>query len=290
MAVAAAEPIATDEQVAEWPYKFEVIDVRKTFVDETYQRPLTNFVDKIKKGFDPALFNTLILSYREKGRKDQHYATMDGQTRAVAVEELVEEGKLAPALLLVPCLVYYGLSQSDEASLFARLQKERRGIQSFHRFRAALVAKEPEPRAISRIVKACGYEIGVADKDKMISAVAALEQVYRGGSGSGGAGGRKGGDAGAANLERTLLILREAWGERHMPNGAVIRGLGRFLRDNDNVDDDRLARRLATNTPGDLNRRASALREGMGNSGGGADKYMAGAIEAVYRRKIRGDS
>lgn len=272
MATAAAEPATTEQIAEEWPYSFEIVDVTRTFVDERYQRPLTSFVDKIKANFDPALFNTIILSFRESGKHARGYAVVDGQTRAVAVDQLVSEGKLGIQLLNVPALVYYGLTPAQEASLFARLQKERRGIASFHRFRAALVAGEQEPKAIARIVKDTGYEIGIAS-GVQISAVAALEKVYR---------------RSPELLERVLVALREAWQDRYMPNGEVIRGMGKFLADQPDVDDDRLARRLSVVTVSDLKRRASALREGMGH-GGGSEKYMSGAIEAVYRRKIKGD-
>jgi hypothetical protein len=262
----------TERPVTEWPFSFELIDVRDMFVDEGYQRPLTTFVDKIKRKFDPALFGTVVLSRRERPRREdkreKFYAVMDGQTRKVAVEELVDDGELDVRLVRVPAIVYFGLTRAEEASLFARLQKERRGIASYHRFRAALVANEKEPKAIHKIVTGIGYEIGV--EPTKVSAVAALEKTYR---------------RSPELLERTMLILFEAWGERHVPKGEVIRGMGSFLEKAGDVDDSRLARRLSTVTPADLARRASALREGMGH-GGGSDKYMAGAIEAIYRRRV----
>jgi hypothetical protein len=145
MATAAAEPATTNQIAEEWPYSFEIIDVTRTFVDERYQRPLTNFVDKIKANFDPALFNTIIVSCRESGKHAGSYAVVDGQTRAVAVDQLVSEGKLGIQLLNVPALVYYGLTPAQEASLFARLQKERRGIASVRRSSLARRSRRPSP-------------------------------------------------------------------------------------------------------------------------------------------------
>jgi hypothetical protein len=244
--------------VADWPYAFEVLNVADLFVDETYQRPLTTFAARIEKNFDPALVGTLIVSNRDDGR----YAIVDGQTRAAAIRKL--DGHAPQG---VPCLVYYGLSQADEASLFARLQMERRGIASAHRFRAAVVSGDPEAIAIERIAHAAGYEIGEGSKG-CLSAVAALEKVYR---------------RSPDMLERVLKILRAAWGHAVMPNGELLRGMGYYMARN-GVDDDRMSARLATVTPSELKRRASALREGMGH-GGGSDKYMAGAIEGVYRTR-----
>ena len=248
--------------MSQWPYEFKVLEVSKLFVDDTYQRPLTTFAARIERDFDPALVGTLVVSARDRGL----YAIVDGQTRAAAITNLAAEDK---APIGVPCLVYHGLSQADEAKLFARLQKERRGIASAHRFRAAIVAGDPEPIAIQEIANRVGYEVGPAGAG-MISAVAALEKVYR---------------RGPELLERVLVILRKAWGETYMPAGDVIRGLGALLAQDGSLDDDRMAERLGGVTPENLKRRALALSEGMGR-GGGSDKYMAQAMAGVYRARV----
>jgi hypothetical protein len=245
----------------DWPYQFAIIDVGKLFVDESYQRPLTSFAKRIQRAFDPALVGTLIVSARDGDR----YAIVDGQTRAAAVDELAKDGAV-PGVL--PCLVYQDLTPAQEADLFARLQKERRGIASYHRFRAAVVAGDPEAIDIQRIAREAGYEIGVGKT--VISAVAALEKVYR---------------RSPDTLARVLRIVRNAWGDTYMPNGEVLRGLAATLGRDGVKDDDRLAERLGAVTPDLLQRRASALREGMGH-GGGSDKYMAGAMEGVYRTPV----
>lgn len=244
---------------ANWPYRFELLDVRSLFVDESYQRPLTSFAARIKQRFDPALVGTLVVSAREDGS----FALVDGQTRAAAITALTETDTGVSGQ--VPCLVYEGLTRAQEADLFARLQSERRGMASYHRFRAALVAGDAEALDIERIATDAGYAIGVGSKVNL-SAVAALEKVYR---------------RSPDTLRRVLAILRAAWSDRHMPNGETLRGLGYLLAYN-KIDDRRLAVQLAAVTPEELKRRASALREGMGH-GGGSDKYMAGALEGVYK-------
>lgn len=260
----ATAPAAPEVNVGDFPYEFRVVSISEMFVDDSYQRPLTSFVDRIIKNYDPALVGTLVLSFRDDGRRtQQRYAVVDGQTRMEGMREL--------GILTAPAVVFYDLTRQQEAQLFAKLQKERRGIASFHRFRAAFVGGEEEPKAIMRIATGAGYVIGIDDKRKQISAVAALEKVYR---------------RSPELLERTLLILKEAWRDRHMPNGEVIRGMGYFLDRNENVDDDRMASRLSTISPEELKRRSSALREGAGH-GGGSERYMAGAIEGVYRAPRR---
>jgi hypothetical protein len=244
------------ENLREWPYQFEVLPLNKLMVDDSYQRPMTTFVNRIVQKFDPALVGTLVVSKRNA----REYAVVDGQTRMEALREVGETE--------APCLVYLGLTVEDEASLFARLQKERRGIASYHRFRAALVAGEEEANEIEGIVKDTGYAIGL-EKDE-ISAVAALEYAYR-----------KDPDV----LERVLLILAEAWGDEYVPAGDIIRGLAALLSEpKTKIEDERMADRLARVTDNQLRRRASALREGTGE-GGGAVRYMRDALHAVYRKK-----
>ncbi len=246
-----------------FPYSFEVLDVDRLFVDSAYQRPLTSFSHKIEANFDPALVGTLVVSERTEGDLAGYYAIVDGQTRAAAIASLAQRDE---ARCTVPCLVYRGLTQADEARLFARLQKERRGVSSYHRFRADLVAGEPEAVAIEAIATRVGYEIGEgSNANGKLSAVAALENVHR---------------RGPDILQRTLTISRQAWGADFIPPGDFLRGLGLVLKRRD-IDDDRMAKRLATVTVESISRRASALREGIGR-GGSSSGFLADAIEATY--------
>lgn len=246
--------------MSQWPYSFQVLEVSRLFVDESYQRPLTSLARKIEKNFDPALVGTLIVSDRGKNR----YAIVDGQTRASAILNLSADDR---APLGVPCLVYHGLTRADEASLFARLQLERRGIASAHRFRAAVVAGDEESIAIEGIAAHAGFPIGPAGNGNL-SAVAALEKVYR---------------RGPEILERTLKVFKIAWPEV-VPSGDLLRGLG-YLLAHQAVVDDRMIAQLRGVTPDELKRRASALREGMGH-GGGSDKYVAQALAAIYSARV----
>jgi hypothetical protein len=214
--------------VGDWPYSFEIVDVGE-----------------------------LVVSRRDSGE----HAVVDGQTRAAAIRELAAAGQIPGQ---VPCLVYSGLTQADEASLFVRLQRERRGMHSYERFRAAVVAGEPEAVAIKALCDRLGYRLGQQATE--LSAVSALENVYRRGS---------------AVLERTLLLLRSAWGEEYMPSGDVLRGLGRLLDTTGGIEDEQLAARLKPLTPGYVKRLALEAAEG-GRGGGGMELHMADALEAIY--------
>lgn len=260
-----------DVRIEDFPYEFLVVDLAKTFVDVDYQRPLSTFSDRIKENFKPHLFGTLVISERPRGEHPAGtpLAVVDGQTR--------REGAMHNGVTKAPAIVYKGLSQGDEALLFAELQRERRNIASYYRFRASLVAGEEEAVNIDRITRSCGYAIGPnssqseGNTKRAISAIAGLEKLYR---------------RGPELLERALTIFREAWQDRYVPNGELLAGMGWFLDLNEDVDDEKLARHLSVTTPDELRRRASAMREGVGHSGA-LSKYMGQVIEGVYKSRAK---
>lgn len=269
-------------KVEDFPYEFQIVDLGETFVDEVYQRPLSSFSEKIKANFKPHLVGTLVISERKRGEHPtgRPMAVVDGQTR--------REGMLHNGLTQAPAIVYRNLSQGEEAMLFSELQRERRNIATYYRFRASLVAGQTALRRgetmpegaeeavqIDRIATAVGYVIGPnssqaeGNQNRAISAIAGLEKLYR---------------RSPELLERVLTVYREAWQERYVPNGELLAGLGWFLDQRPDADDELLARRLSIRTPDELRRRASAMREGVGHSGA-LSKYMGQVIEGIYKSR-----
>lgn len=245
---------------ADWPYRFALIPHEHLFVDVEYQRPLTSFVESVANEYDPALIGTLIVSERGKDK----FAIIDGQTR--------HEGMARNAEPLMPCLVYMGLSRADEAKLFADLQTKRRGMATYLRFRAALVAKLPEALAIAKIATDAGFELDKVETPRTLKAISALESVYR---------------RDPELLERVLATIAAAWPDADTEgraSGDMIRGLDVFYRREDRIDDRRLVERLAKIPPRTLRHRANALQEGAGSGTGGRAGYMADAILGVYAR------
>lgn len=255
---------------ADMPYRFEIVQLKHLIVD-AYQRPLTNFVEKIEKNFNPALVGTLCLSERSKTM----YAVIDGQTRA--------EGMKRRGLKVAPAIVYENLTLEQEAELFSKFQTERRGMTSASLFKAKVIAGDETATTINEIVESLGYVIEHNSVEPgALRAVAALEFVYRGAR-----TGRRSSTAKHPDLlAATLEIIRGAWPK--LPDTAksaqMIRGLGFYLSNNESIDQDRLVQRLARVTPSDLAKRAEALREGRGMSGS-SPAYMAEAIEAQYRKR-----
>jgi hypothetical protein len=243
-----------------WPYRFELVPLDRLFIDADYQRPLTSFVEQVAADYDPAMVGTLITSEREDGR----LAVIDGQTRMEAMR-MNGEG-------LAPCLVYPDLTREQEAELFADLQTKRRGMSSFLRFRAALVARKTEAIAIAAIVNQAGFELDVRETQYTVKAIAALENVYR---------------RDPELLMTTMQVIRDAWPDvdtDYRTGGDLIRGLARFLGREARVDRERLVDRLAAVTPRMIQHRANALMEGSGHGQGGRAGYMADAILGIYMR------
>lgn len=229
------------------------------FVDHSYQRPLTAMVRRIAADFNPYLFGAPMLSSR--GGKPPNLAIIDGQTRW--------EGGRRAGVSAGPAQIFTSLSPEQEADIFWRTQKQRTGMVSFHRFRAQLRAGNPESVALAELVKYAGYELG--DGPGQMRAMGALEAVFR---------------VDEFLLERVLTCLREAWPDR-IPEGSHIRGLHFFFRHypldkraSEEVNDERLVKRLAVTGPDGLHRRAMAAREIGGK--GTSDRWMATAIQAAY--------
>lgn len=262
----AAQPEAKRE--IKFDEQWDFIKVTDMFVDPSYQRPITSFVRKIEAKFNPLLFQLLAISDRGPRHKPHRYAIIDGQTRWVAATRL--------GIKAVPCVIYTGLTPEKEAEMFADLQKERRGMATWHRFRAALAAKNTEALAIKSLVETTGWSVG--DQVGQIKAIAALESCYR---------------KDEFLLARTLADLREAWPET-VPEDVHIRGLHRFFRgypfEKDKkkaksmkpVDDGKLITRLKTAGPQGLKRKYNAVKEG-GTVKGGNDLQMAHAILGIYK-------
>lgn len=250
-----------------WPYRFALIPLTDLFVDEVYQRPLSTFAKRITEHYDPAMVGTLIVS--DRGRKG--FAVIDGQTRMVGMETVGEE--------VAPCLVYEGLSRKQEAELFARLQTERRGMATWIRFRAALVSGSAEAAAIAALATAEGFKVAGDGDEKGIRSIAALEWLYRNDP---------------ELMRRVLAIVREAWGIPDATTtktdtrvrGDILQGIGRFLRDTENADEDRLIRNLSAVDADNLRHRANALREGSG-SAGNYSMFIRDALMGVYATRPR---
>lgn len=259
----------TEVSGSDFPFTYEVLPLKQLIVD-TYQRPLTSFVQRIVKAFDPALIGTIIVSKRSA----KSYAIIDGQTRVEGMKEV--------GLKDAPCLVYVGLTPAQEADLFAKFQTERRGMHSASRFNAEVLAGREHAVAVNDIVEECGFKVNTTlnGDSRHIAAVAALEFAYWG------ARTGKGKEPDPELLAQTLLLIKKTWPKLpELARGAlIIRGLAYFLSNNPDVDEEKFAAKLSKVQPSELGKRAQALKEGRGMTGQ-SPALMAEAIENLYRKR-----
>ncbi len=243
-------------KVAEWPYEFELAEVNDTWIDRRYQRDLK----PIKTEFNPALVGTVVAS--DRSNRGKRLSIIDGQRR----RDLVKREGLA----VVPCVVFYDLTVEAEAELFALLQKERKGITPYERFRAELTAGHRTALAINAIVHEEGFELAPQEPDmRHIKAITGVERIY----------GRD-----PELLRNTLRLIAHTWeGVWGASREKMLSGVALFLEETGDLDWDKFVRRLRDVTPSTLDVRATQLRDSKGLRGS-SPKFLAEVIRTQYRR------
>ena len=141
--------------------KTEMIEVRKLFVDEGYQRFINKAMIKNQSEYDPTLASDLDVFLRPNGK----YATADGQHGGVIGYLYTTDG----GKLKVPCKVRkhpkdYTLEQCEEAEskFFLEKNKNRTSVSQLDKLRSGICYQDAE---------------SLATLDKLISMGVVLENV-----------------------------------------------------------------------------------------------------------------
>ena len=103
---------------------------------------------KIAAAFDPRLLNPPKISYR-----NGHYYVFDGQ-HTIAVLKLLNGGKD----LMVRCIVYTGMTESEEALLFAQQTGESARLTPGDKMRAMIYGGDPECMAFLKATESVGLD------------------------------------------------------------------------------------------------------------------------------------
>lgn len=132
-------------------YRKEHLDipVDKLEVDANYQRdPIPRHVTKIQSHFNPILFGELtvceVRTLSPQGEEESHFYIADGQHRWLAAQKL--------RMKTVPCVVYYGLTQTEIAEMFDGMNEGRIKTTPFDHHKAKLFQKKPDAMAIQEIL------------------------------------------------------------------------------------------------------------------------------------------
>lgn len=264
------------EDWSSWPFDFEIIELKEIIVDDSYQRALKGHVIEgmERDGFMPMLAGVITCNRRTPKR----LAVIDGQTRC--------EGAKRNGFKILPAIVFDGISVEQEADLFALIQMKRRNIGSHEKFKAAVRARHAGPVEIQKILTEFNLHIGSPNESNpnVISAPMSLEYVY------GGAmklRSRVNETPHPKLLRDTLQVIRGAWPDN--PSSArsaqIIKGIGFFLAQNQNIDLERLIDRLSKGTPSAIVAGAQSLRAYRNVSGSITPSDVAEAIQVRYAKQ-----
>jgi hypothetical protein len=238
--------------------RLQFVPLERMRVNPLAQREMKPaWVNKLAVHFDLEEMGNPTVNHR-----DGWYNIIDGQHRVEALKIWLEnwEGQQ------VECWTYENLTDEQEAEKFLKLQ-DRLRAHAFDEFRIAVSAGRPGESDIQRIVHDLGLQI--ARQRGGIMATGTLQRVY----------GRGGPDV----LERTLRIIRDAYGISGF-EGSVIDGLGLFCqRYNGEAKEERVVQRLSSAYGGvtGLLQRSDILRRQTG--GRKAQCVAAAIVETVNR-------
>lgn len=247
-------------------WRIEIIPVEQMYMGR-YQRPLDErWIRQRVDNFKPWLLGTVTVSERNYSnrQRDEHlrFAVIDGQHR--------RELALGNGMTHLAAVVFYNLTEAEEAGLFAAFQQERRNITPFQRFQAQIINGNARAKAIHKLVKEQGFElVPSGNVPNTLRAVKLLEDIY---------------DEDPVMLKRLLGLVRRTW--KDMPynnNQQLLRGLASLMRDTE-MDEDRFVDRLSSVTPLTILDRAGKLREGRGVTGS-LTLFVREALETEYRRR-----
>ena len=158
-----SDGIAYSMRIAEVP----VIEMA---VDHSYQRVTGKNVLKLTQKWDLSKCDALKVSYR-----DDKFYVIDGQHRLVVA--------LQKGIISLPCVIYTGLSQEDEAKLFVEQRDCVKNVSEIDKDKGNVLRNEHVDSLIERILNKYGLCIGKFDdsyEDKIvISGICYLRKTAR---------------------------------------------------------------------------------------------------------------
>lgn len=122
------------------------IPVGLIVLDEEYQRGASNYTHKIACEWDNHKAKDIIVSYR-----DYEFKCVDGANRVRAA--------IIAGQNTVNCIVYEGLTEQDEARLFAEQNDYMRRVTTSEKFNARVVAMDPTSLEIEKVCDEFGVKI-----------------------------------------------------------------------------------------------------------------------------------
>ncbi len=211
-------------------YKLMEVSSRDLEIPDEYQRRLnTERVAKIAAGFNERIANEPKVSFR-----DGHYYVFDGQHTIQARKHLNGDNEL-PIL----CKVYYGMTEAEEARLFAMQTGYSAALTPSAKLRANLHGEEKASSEFYKATEEAGFHIGFergGGVGRIICINTAFAEFKR---------------VGAEIYKEALTILLEAWGgDPESLRAEVLQGFIHFVElYHDEYDRNRLIYSLRSYEP-----------------------------------------
>lgn len=167
-------------------------------------------VADIVANFSPMVANPIKVSFR-----DGKYYIFDGMHTRTAIRELNGTDDFP-----IFCRVYYGLTEEDEARLFAAQFGYSEAVPMAYRLRARAKGKDPEVLDFLKITRGCGFSItlgrNVPGNGRIVATCAAFKMFL---------------DLGGEMYERMLKLLHRTWaGESWSISRNMLCGMARFMK------------------------------------------------------------
>lgn len=225
-------------------------------------------VARINGDFDPLALGMIIVSERARGQ----YVVLDGMHRC-------EFARAAHYTKPMDAIVFTGLKVADEARLF-RLYNDAKMPSAISKFCARVIEGDPIAVAVTTILEAHGWRLGLDPLPGVVAAADALDRVYRN------AGGVLPDGEHNDLTDRVISTISAAW--EHDRKGAdaamllaVAQLYGRFGA---GVDDKKLIGEMQATRPGVLIGKAKSMRD---LQGGTVPAALAKILAGMHNKKRR---
>lgn len=213
-----------------------MVPVGELSVDRQVQRSTVDFrkVERLKKTWNPNAAGLIVVSQRNAVDK----IVIDGMHRYLAYAQLTDnQGEMLAQ-------VFTGLSLEEEAQLFLDTNYGNQPT-LLDKFRVRVVARDDVAVSVNRMVRAYGWDISNNAANGNVSAVGALERIYKIGEAL---------ELEPHLLQSTIMVITHAWGqERGGAQAVILEGIAALIAENDvNLDLKRLETALKTYPGGPL--------------------------------------
>lgn len=232
----------------EFKTEFKNVNSKQILVDAEYQRQVDFLrVKKMVANFNPNLVNPIKVSFR-----GNRYYCFDGQ-HTLAMLKALNDNKDLP----VPCKVYYGMHETDEARLFSEQNGIARAVQSNQKLKSLFVAGDIDVIDFRKSVEECGIQCDftTSKANKKLICYSTAYNIYM--------------KHGKKHLQKILKTIIASWnGEKDSLSKEIILGLDMFIRTYKNeYIDTILIKKLNKVAPSVI------IREGHAIATGGAKRF-----------------